>query len=66
MARKGRDLEKVVGLLEQLIENNNIKITSPEYIIGKNSKSNRELDITLRKSIGSTWEPNFQKRSPPS
>ena len=54
MARKGRDLEKVVGLLEQLIENNNIKITSPEYIIGKNSKSNRELDITLRKSIGST------------
>ena len=54
MARKGRDLEKLVALLEKHLGNEGIKVTSPDYIEGKKSKSPREVDISLRSQIGSS------------
>lgn len=54
MARKGRDLEKLVALLEKHLGHEGIKITSPDYIEGRKSKSRREVDISLRSQIGSS------------
>ncbi len=54
MTRKGRDLEKLVALLEQNLGPQGIQITSPDYIRGKNSNSNREVDISLRSQFGSS------------
>ena len=54
MAREGRDLEKLVAILEKNLGPEGIRVTSPDYIVGKESKSRREVDITLRGQVGST------------
>jgi hypothetical protein len=54
MARKGRDLEKLIALLEMHLGKEGIKVTSPDYIQGRKSKSWREVDISLRSQIGSS------------
>ena len=47
MARKGRDLEQLVELLERVLSDGPaIEIKSPEYMRGVNSESNREIDVT--------------------
>ncbi|MFQ5793804.1 MAG: restriction endonuclease [Candidatus Bipolaricaulia bacterium] len=53
MARKGRDLEKLVALLEERLGPQGIEVTSPDYIRGKESKSRREVDVSLRGRVGS-------------
>lgn len=53
MPRKGRDLERLVSILEKTLSKYQIKIKSPDYIEGINSGSNREIDISLRGKIGS-------------
>ena len=54
MVRKGRDLEKLVALLEKNLVNDFVKITSPEFIKGKISGVDREIDISLRGQLGSS------------
>lgn len=54
MARKGRDLEQVIALLEKYLGHEGIQIKSPEYFQGRDSKSKREVDITLRSKVGSS------------
>lgn len=54
MPRKGRDLEKLVAALENLLSNSNIEVKSPDYIVGVNSGSRREVDVSLRSIVGSS------------
>lgn len=54
MSRKGKDFEKLVALLEESLTPQGITVTSPEYFTGKQSLSRREVDITLRSTIGSS------------
>lgn len=54
MARKGRDLEKLVAYLEECIAPKGFKIQSPEKIMGKNSGIYREVDVSLRGSVGTS------------
>lgn len=53
MPRKGRDLEKLTAILEEHLSLHGIQVTSPDYIRGRKSNSNREVDISLRSRIGS-------------
>ncbi|MFQ5794146.1 MAG: restriction endonuclease [Candidatus Bipolaricaulia bacterium] len=54
MTRKGRDLERLIALLEEHLGPEGIQVTSPDYIQGRESKSRREVDISLRSQIGSS------------
>ena len=54
MAKAGRDLEELVETLESLLAGTGVELRSPEFIQGKNSKTLREIDVTLRSRIGST------------
>jgi hypothetical protein len=51
--RRGRDLETLVALVERLLEEMPVVIQSPEYIIGRRSDSPREIDVTIRGTVGS-------------
>lgn len=53
MPRAGRELEKIVSVLERIIGSGDIQIKSPDYIRGKLSGSLREVDVSLRSSVGS-------------
>ena len=54
MPRQGRELEKLVATLENLLGETNIEVKSPDYIMGINSGSRREVDISLRTRVGSS------------
>ena len=53
MPRKGRDLEKLVEILERCLQEMDVTITSPDTIPGIISKVSREVDVTLRTPDGS-------------
>lgn len=53
MPRKGKELEKLVKTLEQIIAGTGIEIKSPDYIFGIKSKRKREVDVSLKAKIGS-------------
>jgi hypothetical protein len=52
--RKGRDLEKVVSLLEGELRQSGIQIKSPDFLPDKDTGTLREVDISLRGLIGSS------------
>lgn len=52
MSRKGKDLELLVAQLESYIDAD-VRIKSPDYIEDRLTKKKREVDISLRKSVGS-------------
>jgi hypothetical protein len=54
MPRAGRELEKLVEMIEKALSDTDVKIKSPDYIVGVNSKSLREVDISLQTRVGST------------
>lgn len=54
MARKGRQLEKLVAQLEQLFGPTGVTVKSPDYVVGRKSGSQREVDVSLRGSLGSS------------
>lgn len=54
MPRKGRDLEKLIATLENLLGDTNIEVKSPDYIVGVISGSRREVDVSLRAKVGSS------------
>jgi len=51
--RKGRELEKLVATLEGILSRKDVEIKSPDYIVGVNSGSRREIDVSLRTKVGS-------------
>lgn len=53
MPRKGRDLEKLIGILESSLQGTDVTVTSPDIIPGIISKVPREVDVTLRAPDGS-------------
>lgn len=53
MARKGRDLEKLVALIEQGLGNQDIQITSPDWILDISTGKKREVDVSIRGKLGS-------------
>ncbi|MBN1201711.1 MAG: restriction endonuclease [Anaerolineae bacterium] len=53
MPRKGRDLEILVATVERMLSGTDIEIKSPDKIEGINSKSLREVDVSLRANVGS-------------
>ena len=53
MPRKGRDLEKLIGILESSLQGTDVTVTSPDIIPGIISKVSREVDVTLRAPDGS-------------
>jgi hypothetical protein len=50
--REGRDLEKLVSRIKQILCGVDAKITSPDYIKGKISEYNREIDISIKYKAG--------------
>lgn len=52
MAREGRKFEKLILLLESIDLDNTAVITSPDYLIDKDSGVKREVDISIRYKIG--------------
>lgn len=53
MPRAGRELELLVQRLESFLADSPVEIRSPDYIRGKLTGSNREVDISLRAKVGS-------------
>lgn len=53
MVRQGRDFEKLVALLENSLISEDVEIKSPDYLIDKVTGRPREVDISIRKTIGS-------------
>lgn len=53
MPRKGRELEQLVAILEESLGPKGIIIKSPDYLIDKDTKERREVDISLRSKVGS-------------
>jgi hypothetical protein len=53
MIRPGRALEQLVAELERVLGPIDVAITSPDKIVGKLSKQEREVDVSLRASVGS-------------
>jgi hypothetical protein len=51
--RAGRSLELLVQGLEQLLAGAPVEIRSPDYIMGKDSGTLREVDVSLRSQVGS-------------
>jgi hypothetical protein len=54
MKRKGRDLEKVISLLEGALQQSGIQLKSPDFLPDKDTGMQREVDISLRGRIGSS------------
>jgi hypothetical protein len=54
MARKGRDLEKVISLLEGQLQQSGIQVKSPDFLPDRDTGTPREVDISLRGQIGSS------------
>jgi hypothetical protein len=54
MPRKGRALEQLVAGLEEVLGPTDVVIKSPEYIVGRNTGTRREVDVSLRTKIGSS------------
>jgi hypothetical protein len=54
MPREGRTLELLVARLEAAASAGEAEVRSPEYFIGRNSESHREVDVTVRSKVGST------------
>jgi len=52
--RRGKNFEELVASFEKFAKTKNLQIKSPEYIVGKISRKRREIDVTLRGTIGST------------
>lgn len=52
MPKKGRNLETLVKGLEEILAPKGFKIKSPDLILGKNSGSMREVDISLKYDDG--------------
>lgn len=52
-ARKGRQLEELIAILERSISGTGIIIKSPDYIKDKVTGDEREVDISLRAVVGS-------------
>ena len=53
MPRAGRGLEQLVQGLERLLAETPVEIRSPDFIVGKNTKTRREVDVSLRCKAGS-------------
>jgi hypothetical protein len=54
MPRQGRALEHLVAELERVLGPTDVVIQSPEYIVGRNTGTRREVDVSLRVKIGSS------------
>ncbi len=50
--RGGRNLEKLVSRINQILYGVDAKITSPDYIKGKISKYKREIDVSIKYKAG--------------
>lgn len=53
MPRAGRSLELLVQALEQLLAGAPVEIRSPDFIMGRSSETTREVDVSLRSTVGS-------------
>lgn len=51
---KGRALEELVSRLEAAAAGGRAEVKSPEFFMGKNSQSKREVDVTVRSKVGNT------------
>ncbi|TET35749.1 MAG: hypothetical protein E3J72_10340 [Planctomycetota bacterium] len=54
MARKGRELEELIALIKETLIEENVEIKSPDYLFDKVAKIDREVDVTIKASIGPT------------
>jgi len=53
LVRKGRSFEELIALLEDILSGFNIKVTSPDFYIDKDTGLKREIDISLKGNFGS-------------
>jgi hypothetical protein len=51
--KAGRSLELLVQALEHLLAGAPVEIRSPDFIMGRNSGTSREVDVSLRSQVGS-------------
>ena len=52
MSRKGRDLERLVSMLEKGLASEDIVIKSPDYIVDTVINKKREVDVSIRQNLG--------------
>ncbi|MGD9706003.1 MAG: restriction endonuclease [Acidimicrobiia bacterium] len=53
MTKAGRELERVVAAIERTFSDTAMTVTSPEFVLGRNSRTRREVDVSLRGQLGS-------------
>jgi hypothetical protein len=53
VTRAGRDLELLVARLETAVAPYPVEVVSPDYILGRESQSLREVDVAMRSTAGS-------------
>lgn len=51
MARKGRDLERLVLILERGLASKDVVIKSPDFVVDTVSNENREVNVSIRQDI---------------
>lgn len=54
MPRQGRDLEQLVETLERLLGGTGTVVKSPDRILGADTKTWREIDVSVRGTVGSS------------
>jgi hypothetical protein len=53
MARRGKELEKLVEALERLLVHSGASVTSPDFLIDRTTGKRREVDVSVRSRVGS-------------
>jgi hypothetical protein len=51
--RAGRSLELLVQAVDQLLAGAPVEIRSPDFIMGRDSGTSREVDVSWRSQVGS-------------
>ena len=52
MAKSGRDLERLVHVIERALVRTPLTMQSPEFIVGRRSETRREVDVSIRGQVG--------------
>jgi hypothetical protein len=53
VTRAGRRFELLISELERLLARTDVTVTSPDHIMGRNSRTLREVDVSVRGQFGS-------------
>jgi len=55
MPRQGRDLERLVALIEDAVGPDGAEVKSPDFIEDRVTGEKREVDVSIRMRVGTSW-----------